>query len=193
MFCIYLLPFCIYLFLSVYTHFYFVHILIVYDIQKWQIEYELYTEHQQLYFFSFIVAIVVMIQYIDIEFSNQPVVIPSCTSSSIIADAIEELIQPNDVIREKEMAFIFKGSAIPPSTIWKAASNKDIVIQPRSTNILHKFDVRLSQHRRLTSDKAINNEEKDASSPRIRRYEDTRTVEIYLQDRKLSIYIYICQ
>eukprot|EP01084_Bolivina_argentea_P302786 522682_1 len=45
-------------------------------VKTWQIQYMLFTEHQQLYFFAFIVSVVTMMKYIDIEFSNQPVLIP---------------------------------------------------------------------------------------------------------------------
>eukprot|EP01083_Nonionella_stella_P216295 777687_1 len=45
--------------------------------RRWKIMRHLYTEQQQLYFFAMIVSIVAMIKYIDIEFSNQPVVTTS--------------------------------------------------------------------------------------------------------------------
>eukprot|EP01084_Bolivina_argentea_P281074 480852_1 len=61
-------------------------------VEKWQMRYRLYTEHQQLYFFSYIISVVTMMKYIDIEFSNQPVVIPLYESPQIEENAIVDLI-----------------------------------------------------------------------------------------------------
>eukprot|EP01084_Bolivina_argentea_P281072 480848_1 len=61
-------------------------------VKTWQINYRLFTEHQQLFFFAFITSIVAMMKYIDIEFSNQPVVIPLYESPQIEENAIVDLI-----------------------------------------------------------------------------------------------------
>eukprot|EP01083_Nonionella_stella_P101721 288631_1 len=106
-------------------------------VKTWQIKYRLYTEQQQLYFFAFMVSIVAMMKYIDIEFANQPVVIPFYLSPDI-DDVIEELIQPSDVVKEQKISAIFEGCLIPPSGIWSAATDKHSQIQPSKTGILRK-------------------------------------------------------
>eukprot|EP01084_Bolivina_argentea_P028372 52736_1 len=108
--------------------------------RQWKVKYRLYTKHQQLYFFAFIISIVTMMKYIDIEFSNQPVVLPLFIYPKIEQDVIEELIQPRDVMKEQKVSSLFQGCLIPPEGIWKAAisGDGDGDIQPTKTNTLKK-------------------------------------------------------
>ena len=106
--------------------------------QRWKIEYELYTIHQQLYFFAYIISIVTIIKYIDIEFNNQPVCIPFCDDLPDKLDIIQELINPRDVSKEQKVSKIFKGFLVPPSNIWQAATEKDADSKPSNTKILRR-------------------------------------------------------
>ena len=95
-------------------------------------------EQQQYFFMAFIVAIVATMKYIDIEFANQPVVLPLYHASGGEEDTIEEL-DVTSVAREQAVSNLFQGCLIPPSNVWQAASDKDANKRPSKTKTLKKF------------------------------------------------------
>ena len=92
--------------------------------QSWQQEYELYTRHQQLYFFAFIVAVVAEIKYIDIEFENQPVTLPLFGHDFMRSDIVGELINVGDVARERDAAKMYENSLIPPLSVSECSRRR---------------------------------------------------------------------
>ena len=57
-----------------------------------------------------------MMEYIDIEFANQPVMIPLFADVPRKEDTISCLINTNDIVREQDVAKLFDGCLIPPSS-----------------------------------------------------------------------------
>ena len=82
-----------------------------------------------------------MMKYTEIEFENQPVVIPLYVTPPIKEDVIEELIQPTDILTEQRISSVFKGFLIPPTGIWRAASDAHADVQPSKTNVLKKASI----------------------------------------------------
>ena len=115
-------------------------------LQTWQIEYRLYTTQQQLYFTAFIVAIVAMMKYVDIEFDNQPVVIPfphshrddinSITEQKFIGKLLQPIVQ-----KEQKREQQFRGYTIPPTGIWKADTDKQSSNRQSKTAILRRMAI----------------------------------------------------
>ena len=100
-----------------------------------------------------------MMKYIDIEFANQPICIPLFSHSPAHDDLMEDLINTTDVAREQRVSAIFPGTLIPPTNIWRAASERDAARKPTKTKRLKVMLV--------TSEK------------------DSRKQEIYIQDEQL--------
>ena len=69
-------------------------------------------------------AIVANMKYVEIEFSNQPVVLPF-PKEPIITDEIEDLLSSEDVNREQRISSstAFDGFLIPPSKVKEIALN----------------------------------------------------------------------
>ena len=61
-------------------------------------------------------AIVAIMEYIDIEFANQPVMIPLYADVPPKEDTISGLINTNDIVREQRVAKLFDGCLIPLSS-----------------------------------------------------------------------------
>ena len=57
-----------------------------------------------------------MMEYIDIEFANQPVMIPLYRDVPPKQDTISGLINTNDIVREQNVAESFDGCLIPLSS-----------------------------------------------------------------------------
>ena len=102
--------------------------------------YQLSTNSQQLYFFAFIVAIVGNMKYIDIEFSNQPVVLPLPPNVEV-TDTMDDLINIKDVKREQEVVSTsaFKGFLVPPCNIRNPNAEEDATSRASDTNILKRY------------------------------------------------------
>eukprot|EP01084_Bolivina_argentea_P121745 215750_1 len=105
-------------------------------IFRWKMNYKLHTEQQQLYFFAFIIAICAVMKYIDIEFANQPVVLPIFDDNPNKYDIVEDLINVRDVSKEQKISKVFHGSLIPPNTATTGDTNSNI--KPSKTKILRK-------------------------------------------------------
>ena len=105
--------------------------------------YQLSTKPQQLFFFAFIVAIVANMKYIDIEFSNQPVVLP-LPARVEVSDAIDDLIRIKNVKREQEVVSTkaFEGFVVPPSNIRNPKAEGDATSRVCDTNILKRYRYR---------------------------------------------------
>eukprot|EP01083_Nonionella_stella_P210878 763015_1 len=92
-------------------------------VQRWMRMYRLYTDQQQQYFWCFILSIVTQIQYIDIEFENQLVLLPFTddidSAHGTSQSHISALIDYHDVQMEQEDAAYFCGSLIPPFDVWQ--------------------------------------------------------------------------
>eukprot|EP01083_Nonionella_stella_P002378 6882_1 len=111
--------------------------------RNWKLKYRLDTKEQQLYFFAFMVGVVAVLKYIDIEFANQPVTIPLGMDEDAIHDhgIMDDLINTTDVIKEQHTTAIFEGSVIPSSTVSQAAIDNNALRRPCKTMRLKKFDV----------------------------------------------------
>ena len=125
-----------------------------------------------------------MMKYIEIEFSNQPIVIPLFIQSQPTDDIIEDLINSHDVEREKRVSKVFEGTLIPPGNIWQAACERDAERKPSKTKILKKAIVSAKKIDSLISNVADEEEFKSPDTKKIRR----KTEELYLQDKELRIY-----
>eukprot|EP01084_Bolivina_argentea_P252896 424651_1 len=158
--------------------------------RQWKVQYRLYTEQQQLYFFSYIVSIVCIMKYIEIEFSNQLVLIPSEEDET--NNAIDEIIQSNDVRREQEQCKIFEGSLIPPSGRWAEGCHRITDMKPSKTKILKKAYVtkiktfKKSLHTMAHKSLELLDDKNDEESDHEEKYNDGAVSYhcIYIQDKK---------
>ena len=82
-------------------------------------------------------------KYIDVEFSNQPVVLPLNANSPAGGNTIQDLIRPDDVTREQRMSSVpvFLGYLIPPTNVWRALGENDANKRSTKTKILKQFTV----------------------------------------------------
>ena len=97
------------------------------------------TLKQQFYFFAYVIGIVVNMRCIDIEFANQPVVLPLATNDPI-KNKIEELIHLEDVRREQAASSMtsFQGFVIPPPNAWNEGEEQQ---SSNTAVILNKIDL----------------------------------------------------
>lgn len=93
------------------------------NTQQWKHTYGLYTEAQQLYFWSFVVANVAMIKYIHIEFASQPCMIDLYADVPSDGNLISDLLSASKLKGEQRSAQRFKGVLLPPSDVWQASSD----------------------------------------------------------------------
>ena len=131
-----------------------------------------------------------MMKYIDIEFENQPVVIPLYhpdeDNETEEERGMSRLIQPKDVNREQRIASIFRGSLIPSSTVWRAASDRDSERAPSNTNRLRKIKIKFP----------------NLNLSNLFKHEDEKEIEVineyrFVQDLKLNymsfiFFVYVC-
>ena len=94
--------------------------------------YQLSTEQQQLYLTAWITAIVTNLQYIDVEFSNQPVVIP-----------LQEEFETNNYSTSIEQ----KDEIIPIKT-------KTLIEFKLPSTSIHRHDTTSTELQRLSSDRS---------------------------------------
>ena len=94
------------------------------------------TEQHQLYFWAFIVAIVAMMKYIDIEISQQLVTMPIAAK---FEEQVKNVVQTDDAAKEKTRSEQFAGFLIPP--IEQAGERRDVdkLDKPLNTKILREF------------------------------------------------------
>eukprot|EP01083_Nonionella_stella_P219994 787527_1 len=108
--------------------------------RNWKLKYRLSTKEQQLYFFAFVVGIVAVLKYIDVEFANQSVAIPLDMEEDATRDQImDHLINTSDVLKEQHSSAIFEGSVIPLSTLSQAVIDRNARRRPCKTMRLKKF------------------------------------------------------
>eukprot|EP01084_Bolivina_argentea_P024072 44919_1 len=105
---------------------------------RWKLAHRLATEQQQLYFFGYIVAIVAMMKYIDIELSNQPVIITNCNKEIMDDDIISELIGEKQFIEDNCKTKILNKIIVCDRSILNEAidikEEKDIEMAPVDMN-----------------------------------------------------------
>ena len=117
-------------------------------IKRWKENYLLNSDYQQKYYWSWIIAIVCKIKYIDVEFANQAVSVSmimdnneNVSKNANDIDLIRKWIDDKDIMKEQLDSHSFDGYLIAPLNISKNANIKDktdIIIENR-TNILKKF------------------------------------------------------
>eukprot|EP01083_Nonionella_stella_P219995 787529_1 len=112
--------------------------------KNWKLKYRLYTKEQQLYFFAFMVGIVALIKYIEIEFANQAVAIPLYMDEEDRIESheiMDDVVNTRDVIKERITSAIYEGSVIPSSTVSQAAIDSNVRRRHFKTMRLKKFKV----------------------------------------------------
>eukprot|EP01084_Bolivina_argentea_P022070 40994_1 len=115
-------------------------------IQTWKSQYMLFSKNQQMYFFAFVVSIVTMMKYIDIELSNQPIVMPTYSKTGG-QNFVKKLMGSQEVNNERMISKEFKGSIIPPTIIWTSPDKQDLSLHASTDK--HEFVPYQSEFLRL--------------------------------------------
>lgn len=100
----------------------------------------LHTRNQQLYFFSFIVGIVAIMKYIDVEFMNQAVTIPFSDTHPQDRDMIEGLIH-----QQSECIIDHKTKPLKKAVLASNNEKMERTITMSDYNDSEIFDSQLSQ------------------------------------------------
>eukprot|EP01084_Bolivina_argentea_P028373 52738_1 len=158
--------------------------------RQWKVKYRLYTKHQQLYFFAFIISIVTMMKYIDIEFSSQPVLIPGKTNEDN-DNITDDVIQSQDAVAEQRASDVHEGSLIPPNE----GSHRHSTLRPSKTKILKKtilskrhnlkyFDLGRDRRASVQLPEMYKSDEENTNTTDNNEMNPFMTEDVYIQDKE---------
>eukprot|EP01083_Nonionella_stella_P013248 37330_1 len=116
-------------------------------IQRLKKNLQLYSEPQQKFYFAFMTAIAIKIKYIDVEFANQPVLLPLHFRSASQHNIVKSAIDDSSIFAERFTYHYFEGHVIPPSDMVSCGANRSCKAKVvHKSKILQKAKARNTPH-----------------------------------------------